>query len=352
MSGLAQREALASIAPTGLSTLLECPLHFAFNHDKSGGSSLPGTAAMIGDVCHAVLERQVEKEPPPADLDAFVASAWDDEAAALERKHGLELGTFSRSRLVRSRLAKTARALAALLAEAGEAEHICEQEMVAKGGRLVGRPDLVIRGEQAHWIVDYKSGSAIDAAGAPNEHYMSQVQLYAVLEHERSGSWPSRGIVLPLRGPRVELEIEPAVCEALAARALEALKAYNNAPEGCMEARPSPEHCCWCDWACGCEAFWAAATPEWAVEGLRAVLGEVRERVDTTGAGTTIQLLPSKGTFEEREAIWVRGINPERHSALKGVSTGEQVALVRLRVDHEDGVFTLPDSGLLSSREH
>lgn len=348
MSGLAQSEALASIAPTGLSTLLECPLHFAFDHDKSGRSSLPGAAAMIGNVCHAVLERQVEKQPPPADLDAFIASAWADEAAALERKHGLELGVLSRSRLARSRLVKTARALAALLTEAGEAEYICEQEMVAKGGRLVGRPDLVIRGEQAHWIVDYKSGSALDVAGAPNEHYTSQVQLYAVLERESSGSWPSRAIVLPLRGPRVQLEIEPAVCEALAARAVEALKAYNNTPEECVEARPSPEHCRWCDWACGCEAFWAAAAPEWAAEGLRAVLGEVTERVDTTGAGTTIQLLPSKGTLEGRETIWVRGINPERHPALGGVSTGEQVALAGLRVDRADGVFTLPDSGLLS----
>lgn len=348
MSALAQREPLASIAPTGLSTLLECPLHFAFGRDKSSGSGPPSAAAMIGDVCHAVLERQVEKQPPPADLNAFVASAWDEEAAGLERKHGLELGTFSRSRLVRSRLVRTARALAALLAEAGEAEHICEQEMAAKGGRLVGRPDLVIHGEQAHWIVDYKSGSAIDAAGAPNEHYTSQVQLYAVLEHERSGSWPSRAIVLPLRGPKVELEIEPAVCEALAARALEALEAYNNTLGGCVEARPSLEHCRWCDWACGCEAFWAAAAPEWAVEGLRAVLGEVSERVDTTGAGTSIQLLPSKGTLEGREAIWVRGISPERHPALEGVSPGKQVALARLRVDREDGVFTLPDSGLLS----
>jgi CRISPR/Cas system-associated exonuclease Cas4 (RecB family) len=302
--------------------------------------------AAIGTACHRVLQRLVEERWRDGDrLDEQVEVAWCEEAA--KAREEAVASALPGEPLARARLKKAARALAEILAQAGEdAQLVCEERASALSGKLVGQPDLVVRSSTSHWVVDYKSGSARDAAGDPREHYITQVQLYCVLEHERTGLWPSKGVVLPLRGQRVDVEVDPERCVATARAAVAALDAYNERAPEPQPARPSAEHCRWCQGLARCDSVWTQADPEWAEENVFFVRGPVTKVVASEMGTTTLQVRPTGGTLPE-PLVWLRGMSRNAHPALERVSEGTEVIAGRMRPDRDPGVYRLAADGLL-----
>ena len=57
--------------------------------------------------------------------------------------------------------------------------------------------------------------------------YLRQLQLYAYLEHEATGSWPSSGHLLPFTGSAVEANVSSEECVRIASEAEKLLDDFN-----------------------------------------------------------------------------------------------------------------------------
>ena len=149
---------------------------------------------------------------------------------------------------------------------AGEAMR--ERYLTAMEGRLVGRPDWVTPRE----VVDYKSGDIYEdrSAAEVKARYVRQLRLYAYLVRQNYGYWPEKGVLLPMLGQRVEIDLVPSACESEAAEVVSLLRAadasLSAAHDAAFLATPSPLSCGYCPYKIICPAFWQAAKPEWAGE--------------------------------------------------------------------------------------
>lgn len=134
-----------------------------------------------------------------------------------------------------------------------------ERRFEARGGRLVGRPDYY----DGHVLTDYKSSlpdPAWPGAAEIVESFRRQLRLYAVIVADALGQRPSSGRVVAASGQTLEVEIDPAGCNAEADAALAGLDALNRAlnagaaPEGL--AAPAASACSGCPFQIICPAFW------------------------------------------------------------------------------------------------
>ncbi len=137
--------------------------------------------------------------------------------------------------------------------------HHLEKTLVARGGRLVGRPDRYDGGT----ITEYKS--TLPDPQWPRgdlilEGFRRQLKLYAAIIAETSGRWPLNGRVVSASGQTIEVPLSPAECDAEADRAVGAMEELNARLRsgGTAEAlaRPSAEACTGCPFQIVCPAFW------------------------------------------------------------------------------------------------
>lgn len=226
---------------------------------------------------------------------------------------------------------------------------IREQEFIACGGKLLGRPDVI----RAREVVDYKSGAIVEYDEAAQTDvvktaYIRQLRIYGYLVKEKLGWWPLRGLLLPLAGAGVEVALDPSDCAREATEAVALLDAYNGkvragaAPE--EFASPSPQGCRWCPYKVLCPVFWQAALPQWsgqldgaAVEG---VLAEAPSAIHA-GAARAVALDIQAGS-EARRRAQIAPLNPAAHPVVTTLASGERVRLVGLRA-RPDGVLVPGD---------
>jgi hypothetical protein len=134
-----------------------------------------------------------------------------------------------------------------------------ERLLLARGGRLAGRPDRFDR----RVLTEYKSSlpdSAWPGAEAVLEGFRRQLRLYAAIIAEALGRWPVEGRVVAASGQAMDVPLEPAACEAEASDALAALDRLNQllaagVTPGTL-ARPGKEACALCPFQALCPAFW------------------------------------------------------------------------------------------------
>ena len=112
-------------------------------------------------------------------------------------------------------------------------------------------------------VIDYKTGDVFEHEERDfvEPSYVRQLQLYAFLVMESTGWWPSRGVLFPMEGPPVEIDLYSDDCESTAAEALELLDQFNRAvldSDVGRLAQPSAETCRWCPFKLVCPAFWAS----------------------------------------------------------------------------------------------
>lgn len=209
-----------------------------------------------------------------------------------------------------------------------------ERWLSAAGGRIVGRPD-VLRGDA---VIDYKTGDVFeDGENEPvKASYVRQLQLYAFLVKETTGSWPRRGVLLPMEGAPVEVSLDPATCKQIAQEALDRLEKYNEVisagGEASRLASPSPSSCRWCAYQLICPAFWRAASEEWRDHGGSAAVGGPASSVPVPIHGGSARALPlavDEGTEGSGE-VDLAPLQPASHTALAGVHQGTRVRVVGL----------------------
>ena len=310
-----------------------------------------------------VLEKIVEIDLSQESLDGAVERLWDFAIAAQQQRadaHVLDRRVGSPTTWPGYHVARASVLLragelstgpASVVAPATEeprtglAGTIREQEFTAFGGRLLGRPDVI----RASEVVDYKSGAIVehDAATQANvvkAAYVRQLRIYGYLVKERLGWWPKRGVLLPLGGAGVEVELDPSECEREASDAVALLDVYNGkvrsgaAPQ--EFASPSPESCRWCAYKLVCPVFWQAASPDWSgqLDGA-AVEGPLvgAPNVIHAGAARGIAVDVQAGTEARRQAQIVP-LNLHAYPTVATLAQGERVRFVALRQRADGGL--------------
>ncbi|MBR0793047.1 PD-(D/E)XK nuclease family protein [Bradyrhizobium manausense] len=134
-----------------------------------------------------------------------------------------------------------------------------EKRLVARSGRLVGRPDRFNK----HAVTDYKSNLPDQTTAAGSEIFRRnrrQVQIYAAIIAEVCGFWPEKGILAAASGELIEFDLNPTECDAEADRAVHDLEAWNrrlaSARQSADIASPSAQACQNCKFQLLCPAFW------------------------------------------------------------------------------------------------
>lgn len=342
------------VTPSGATALALCGLRMAYSSESVGHWA--GTpATRLGNVCHEVLAVAAKgglgaSGTPEwrAQFDAAWMSAQDAEVAKVERHLGYGAWPaaerwfgYQRSRVATRRLAGE---LSALVADGWTLRP--EVALSALGNRLQGRPDLVIR-EPVHEIRDYKTGQIEGEPGELKATIEAQMNLYALLEAESSGSWPDQVVVVPLRGQRVPVGVQRSDAEALARSLLEHLDSYNTAvasAEVHRLANPHPDACNACPFATGCPAFWAAGPDAHSSE-AQAVAGVLTEIRPAAGGRYVAELDVLAGCSSNRVAVF--GLDPDDHAEVGQLRAGDTVALTGLKDRGEGGGFQVRPWSLL-----
>jgi hypothetical protein len=212
-----------------------------------------------------------------------------------------------------------------------------EKEFIALDGKLRGRIDLV----QGDEIIDYKTGALFEndtGDGLPllKAAYVRQLRIYAYLVRSATGKWPRRGLLFPLAGSAVIVDIEPTQCETEAAEAVKLLERYNNlvvsGTEALGLASPSPEACRWCSFKTICPAFWANANERWnlTLDG-EAITGRLTRPPLALhgGAAWSVTLTVEAGTMPQGEWI-ISPLSTDLHPSVPQLSQGERVRIIGL----------------------
>jgi hypothetical protein len=214
----------------------------------------------------------MEAAARPGATDEAVEQAWAAavaKAAAAAAGHPLDARYAAPDRwpnyfLVRQRAISSARS--AIASNAGSKREaprtitaVTEQLLVARGGRLAGRPDRF----DGRVLTEYKSSipdTAWPGGAAVLEGFRRQLRLYATIIADGLGHWPKEGRVVAASGQTMNVPLDPPTCEAEADAALAALDDLNRhlaagGPPVAL-AHPSEGACGGCPFQALCPAFW------------------------------------------------------------------------------------------------
>jgi RecB family exonuclease len=342
---------LEYITPTRYTAIRRCPLQVAYDLAAAqGGPSRPNPAALPGIAAHNALEalvaRRVLQDP---DLAALAAEAWH--SAICEA-----LGTVGSPREVArrepgyyifaARLAKTAQSLARLVVDADT----CEPELglSSRDGLIRGRADLVVAEGDDLWVADYKSSLRDPASNSRvGDEYTMQLRLYAYLLHEHLDRWPSRGVLIPLDGPPVYVDVDPDASEAVADDARATLSAFQALSLGAQPARPSPAACRFCPYAAACSPFAGALSTGWAEE-LLACVGVVQAIEGSRRGGFAISVEVAAGSLEET-LVWIVRIPADSLPDSAGTLVGTRIAALGLAPTGQSATYRLTSQSILAS---
>jgi RecB family exonuclease len=340
MGGLTPRQApvpekRSYISPAAAAGLLSCPLQLAYRDDPLL-RQVPSTPALrIGTAAHEVLEKAAAGKLAGADgisdaweaaISAQAAAAGRDPASAGWPPDPRRWPYYAIKRARTVRLAATLAGYARATGDAkGRGQVRLEQPGTAAGGRLRGRIDVVRLGPPKV-IEDYKTGAIADPeTGEVKDDYRIQMQLYAVIEHERDGVWPAQAVLIPVKGAALTIGIEPSTALGTAEAALAALDDYENAPAApgiWRLAAPSSRLCGRCPFSVHCGPFWDACEEAWQAEGVRAAAGAVTE-VSRSGDSLTLTIDSHAGSYTG--ALTIRNLPAVQLSGQEEIRQGETV---------------------------
>lgn len=356
---------IPAVSPSLAEVLRLCPLRAGLSRaDGAGHFVLGQPKAWLGTAYHSVLEDAVGADGPPTHEAAWVAAINRQHDRARQHPLDQRFGPPERwpgYHLVRAMALLRAQEIAGASQNTGQSgaakvgQAAREQWLSGANGRLVGRPDLV-RGDA---VIEYKTGDIHEQgdSSAAKASYVRQLQIYAFLVKERTGRWPTRGVLLPMEGPPLELELEPVACERAAAEAVTLLDQYNRKVEAGVApsslASPSPDACRWCPYPVLCSGFWAAAGESWSDQiGSAAIGGFAPEapRPIHGGAALALSLAAEEGTVPHGE-VMLAPLNPGVHRSLAQIKAGNRVRVTGL-ARRADGSVTPTLRTVVARLEH
>ena len=329
------------LTPSGATALLQCKLKVAFGSEPSHGIRAGSPATRLGTICHRVLESAARRRLGPGDAAGWAAAfeaAWGNAVAEQQSElAGLALPRawppperwpFYAQRKVATK--RVARALSTEVHAEGFAG-AAEDEQVSANGLIRGMPDLVVR-EPMHEVRDYKTGRVAEEDGAVRADYALQVQLYAVLERDTVGDWPTRGILIPLPGEPALVDVSPAAADEAADATVAALARYNEAAatgDASGLGSPSTAACKYCEYAPKCTAFWSAWEASWVDAGLAASAGTVVDVRRALRGGISVEMDVDRGCSEDGR-LTVHELDAETMPQLLDLAPGDPVVFVGL----------------------
>lgn len=281
------------ISATMLGTYTQCPARAGFERDaRFSGLRRSGLRAALGTAAHAVAARNGRGH-------AAFDRVWDEETARVLTRLRAEWApseppspdSWPGAALTRARLR---RIWSGPLEEAGTTDLAdpaprsgsgpqrraapargalpwVEERLQPVGSVLVGRPDLVERGDRGLRVVDLKTGLRQKEATEPQRR---QLLFYCALVLRECGELPMHAAVRDADGTERAIQFEPSDVDEVEANAVEAVTALRDAAAGAtLEARPSESTCGVCPFRLVCGPFLAAYDPSWRVG--RARVGRV-----------------------------------------------------------------------------
>jgi len=347
---------LDSTTPTLVETMRACLLRAGFSRARGSRLYVLGNPkAWLGSAYHEVLEGlpSLTSERLETVVLQRAEDRWNQAIARLEREaaaHPLDhrfgpattwKGYYLVFETLRMRVAELSKKLGLHVHEEaagcgqGMNKAVREQGFTALSGKLRGRIDLVDGNE----IIDYKTGALFehetsDAAPQLKAAYVRQLRIYGYLVHAVTAHWPSRGLLYPLIGAPVAVDLEPRMCEAEAADAVRLLERYNDmvAAGGNTDnlASPSPEACRWCPFKTICPSFWTRADQSWAgVLDGEAICGPVVKSPQAIHGGRawSIALRADAGTVGPGEVV-MSPLSAAVHPGVAQISQGDRVRVV------------------------
>jgi CRISPR/Cas system-associated exonuclease Cas4 (RecB family) len=361
VTGALRLARLRSTSPSLAETMRSCLL-------RAGLSRLAGSSAFVlgnpkgwlGTAYHEVLRRVLDVDLAAEPLEAAVQRLWDQAVEAqaqrsttqpLDHRFGSPV-TWPGYYVTQASVLLRAQDLVAglpLAAPASGRRSTREQDYIACGGKLTGRPDVVRGGE----VIDYKSGALMEYDEAAQGEivkasYVRQLQLYGYLVKEATGEWPHRGVLLPLAGPGVEVQLDPVECEREAREAVVRLDEYNATVVGSSHladlASPRPENCKACPYKLICPPFWQAVVPGWSGElGDTVVEGTVAEPSYRVHSGAALVIpFDITGGSEIPRRTQIAPLNPLTHAIAAVVAPGERLRVMGLRVQPSGALQSTP----------
>jgi hypothetical protein len=359
---------IPATSPTLAEAMRQCALDAGLARTPGSSAFVLGNPkAWLGTVYHDVLEKIAQVDLHQESIEAAVDRIWSQAIMAMDQRrasHGLDRRygppqTWPGYHAARASVLLRARELVAGLphappsgavaASGGVQEIIREHKFSAFGGRLVGTPDVIRNGE----IIDYKSGRIHEfddglQANVVKAAYVRQLCIYGYLVNENLGFWPQRGILLPLIGAGVEVDLVPEDCVHEASEAVALLAEYNekasNAEPVGQLASPSTENCRWCSYKVLCPAFWQTAVPEWSGQldggAIEGVLAETPTAIHA-GAAVAITVDVERGS-ELRRRVRIAPLSLSTHTSVGSLTPGSRLRLVGLRV-RDNGDMTPGD---------
>ena len=166
---------------------------------------------------------------------------------------------------------------------------------------------------------------------------MAQLQLYAALEHEVNGRWPTRAVLLSLRQGVVDVEIHPTECQRALDAARQALLEYDARAPGLQPGAPASETCRWCSVSPSCDCYWAEVHPTWVGSPPRhSVRGLVSSEPEESENGL------SAVEVEIQAGTWVGARVQVARLQVSDLYLGDQISIVGLSGNDEVAAVLTP----------
>ena len=312
-------------------------------------------SARLGTISHSVLEAAAkgivtDKVTFDAQWDDMLGKTHEEMLQLSIEKHLVPLEFSAQNYEVKMILSfKLAEKIFGFAGEGTPKGHCAEHWFESADGKIGGKVDLVLNHQDGVEIVDYKTGSVLNAqsGGEVKDEYKVQMKLYAGLYHEVKGCWPVKLSLIGIDGQKYYISFRREECAELLDKAKNIVDETNELILAGLKpddfANPSPGACKYCSYRPACKKYWKAQdfSDKWPFD----VIGEVKEK-KVLGNGFCRVSISNNG----REFI-IRGLSIERHKFLN--NDINDILFCDLGQDTLDGHYTeqLLTTGYLVNNE-
>lgn len=342
-----ESQTASHLTPSSFEEMRSCRLRYALRHKAGGVLDHPSApTARLGQLCHRVMERLVVSKAIPGAWQEPFERLWVEEAAAASNADGQAPETWPGYAMKKVELRRALSDLNSLLAESSPLESI-KAELVLQNseGNIQGRLDLVHEIRKGSRVVDLKTGRVDGDGEKLKPSYRRQIQIYAYLMEQQTHRWPVEGVVLPLGGVPVIVDIDEQACVGLVREVLGLLAAYNSTVPAPQPAIVSGETCPRCPVAASCPAFWKSWKPEYDPN-LIAYRGRILSVYRAANGRTAVRIGVEGPPPME---VFIQGLDENLYPVAKSLEPDTNIAAVGLRPAGQSGRFWLSAGGALST---
>jgi hypothetical protein len=329
---------LVRITPSKFQSFMNCRLKACWESEHVGGLLPSSPAGHIGTVIHKIIEIVGKNEiDDDTDFDLMWRQSVEEEEKKMKNswieRHLVPLETSDphfeikkrQCRLITERMVREPTRKGSVSDfQKGSGKEVWLQ---TEDGKIGGYIDAIISTERGEIIKDFKTGSIFKPGQegsdfSVNNQYELQLKLYAALFNSTFSKWPASLEIVGLDGAIHPVEFTPEECLNLLIKACQLLDEINLAIAANESKQkdvhkqlssPSPENCRFCLYRPCCPSYWNAKEADPLAEWPNDAKGLITE-IKNLGNG----LIFIKLLLDNSEIISIRGLHPERHSALKG----------------------------------